>query len=70
MSLEDKINQINQKRLPRHVAIIMDGNGRWARQRNLDRSMGPHGRRQYGPENHRDCLRHWREVSDTLYLFH
>lgn len=40
MSLEDKINQINQKRLPRHVAIIMDGNGRWARQRNLDRSMG------------------------------
>lgn len=40
MSLDDKINQINQKRLPRHVAIIMDGNGRWARQRNLDRSMG------------------------------
>lgn len=27
-------------RLPRHVAIIMDGNGRWAKARGLDRSQG------------------------------
>jgi undecaprenyl diphosphate synthase len=27
-------------RLPRHIAIIMDGNGRWARQRNLPRAKG------------------------------
>ena len=28
------------KRLPRHIAIIMDGNGRWARQRGLSRLEG------------------------------
>lgn len=34
------INEIDRNRLPEHVAVIMDGNGRWAKQRNLDRSMG------------------------------
>jgi undecaprenyl diphosphate synthase len=34
--------QINTERLPQHVAIIMDGNGRWARQRGLDRVFGHH----------------------------
>jgi undecaprenyl diphosphate synthase len=32
--------QININKLPSHVAIIMDGNGRWARQRGLDRIFG------------------------------
>ncbi len=32
--------QIDINRLPVHVAIIMDGNGRWARQRGLDRIFG------------------------------
>lgn len=32
--------QINTGKLPSHVAIIMDGNGRWAQQRNLDRIFG------------------------------
>jgi len=27
-------------RLPKHIAIILDGNGRWAKQRNLPRSEG------------------------------
>ena len=31
---------IDLSRLPRHVAIIMDGNGRWATSRGLDRSEG------------------------------
>jgi undecaprenyl diphosphate synthase len=32
--------QININRLPSHVAIIMDGNGRWAKMRGLDRVFG------------------------------
>jgi len=31
---------LDKDRLPRHVAIIMDGNGRWARRRNLGRVEG------------------------------
>jgi undecaprenyl diphosphate synthase len=36
------LKQINTDRLPSHVAIIMDGNGRWARQRGMDRIFGHH----------------------------
>jgi undecaprenyl diphosphate synthase len=32
--------QTAEQRLPRHIAIIMDGNGRWAKRRNLPRYMG------------------------------
>ena len=32
--------QINSENLPSHIAIIMDGNGRWARQRGLERVFG------------------------------
>ena len=31
---------INTENIPQHIAIIMDGNGRWAQQRGLDRSQG------------------------------
>ena len=34
------IADIDPSRLPRHVAVIMDGNGRWATSRGLDRSQG------------------------------
>ena len=36
------LEQINTDRLPSHIAIIMDGNGRWARQRGMDRIFGHH----------------------------
>lgn len=32
--------EIDLARLPKHIAIIMDGNGRWAKQKGLDRSYG------------------------------
>ncbi len=32
--------QIDFSRIPQHVAIIMDGNGRWAKQRGRERSFG------------------------------
>lgn len=35
-----QINEIDLSRLPQHVAIIMDGNGRWAQKRGLPRSVG------------------------------
>lgn len=31
---------INKNNLPKHIAIIMDGNGRWAKKRNLPRTEG------------------------------
>ena len=34
------IKDIRNGRIPQHVAIIMDGNGRWAKARGLNRSMG------------------------------
>ena len=32
--------EIDLNRIPQHVAIIMDGNGRWAKQRGHERSYG------------------------------
>ncbi|MEG1572900.1 MAG: undecaprenyl diphosphate synthase family protein, partial [Bacteroidales bacterium] len=37
MSLKE---QIQKENLPQHIAIIMDGNGRWATMRQLDRTQG------------------------------
>src|SRR5919205_2426478 len=34
------VRQVNFERLPEHIAIIMDGNGRWAAQRHLPRVEG------------------------------
>ena len=36
----DLIQQIDKTKIPNHVAIIMDGNGRWAKERGLSRMQG------------------------------
>jgi undecaprenyl diphosphate synthase len=58
----------NRKKLPRHVAIIMDGNGRWARNRALPRAEGHIA----GIESVRDVVTATREFAIpylTLYAF-
>jgi undecaprenyl diphosphate synthase len=44
---------IDLERIPRHIAIIMDGNGRWAKKRGLPRTMG----HRAGVEAIRDVVR-------------
>ncbi|KXH80011.1 isoprenyl transferase [Sporosarcina sp. HYO08] len=41
-SIANRISGIQNRHIPAHVAIIMDGNGRWAKQRNLPRVAGHH----------------------------
>lgn len=36
----DLLNSIDQAKMPAHIAIIMDGNGRWAKKRHLPRTAG------------------------------
>jgi undecaprenyl diphosphate synthase len=60
--------QIDSNRLPSHVAVIMDGNGRWARQRGLDRIFG----HQQGVEAVREVIETAAELKIrflTLYAF-
>lgn len=38
--METKLTEIKDETLPKHIGIIMDGNGRWAQQRGLHRVMG------------------------------
>ncbi len=55
-----------RERLPRHIAIIMDGNGRWARQRNLPRVHG----HVTGAESVRAIVTHCARLQiDTLTLY-
>lgn len=59
---------IDPEKLPKHVAIIMDGNGRWAKIRSLNRIRG----HEEGAESVRDIVRTSREIGIpwlTLYAF-
>src|SRR5580700_1830543 len=38
----DLLASIDRGKLPKHIAIIMDGNGRWAKERGQDRVYGHH----------------------------
>lgn len=61
-------NQLNLKELPRHIAIIMDGNGRWAKQHRKMRTFG----HQHGVEAVRDTVEGAAEIGInylTLYAF-
>jgi len=59
---------IDPNKLPRHVAIIMDGNGRWAQKRKMNRIQG----HQKGAKTVREIVRTSREIGIqwlTLYAF-
>ena len=59
---------LDQETLPRHVAIVMDGNGRWAQKRGLPRSFG----HRAGTERLREIIRFSSDAGIqalTLYAF-
>lgn len=62
------LNQINKEQLPRHIAIIMDGNGRWAKDQGQDRLYGHY----HGVESVRNIVEGCAELGVgylTLYAF-
>lgn len=54
--------------IPRHIAIVMDGNGRWAKARLRPRSFGHNAGRKAVREVVEGCLRHGVEAL-TLFAF-
>jgi undecaprenyl diphosphate synthase len=65
MSLKEKINL---SKLPKHIAIIMDGNGRWAKQQGAERIYG----HENGVKSVRDAVEAAAELGVeylTLYAF-
>lgn len=62
------MTRIDPEKLPKHVAIIMDGNGRWARKKALNRIRG----HEEGTESVREVVRASRKLGIqwlTLYAF-
>jgi undecaprenyl diphosphate synthase len=68
IALQELPADLDKSRLPQHVAVIMDGNGRWAKQRGLPRIMG----HQRGVDTLKDllrCCRDWGVPALTAYAF-
>ncbi len=60
--------EVDKSRLPRHIAVIMDGNGRWAKKRGLPRTAG----HKAGAEVFRDIATYCKELGLdylTVYAF-
>ncbi len=68
MSSDDALKRIKNKPLPRHIAVIMDGNGRWAKKRGLPRLFGHRAGTQSVREAVKVCGELGIEVL-TLYAF-
>jgi len=65
---DQQAGQAGQTNLPRHVAVIMDGNGRWAQRRGLPRTAG----HKAGAENFRRIATHCKDIGIeylTVYAF-
>ena len=66
MSSANKTSTNSVKMPPKHIAIIMDGNGRWAKSRGLSRSSG----HQKGVKSVRTIVKHCAKIGvNTLTLF-
>ena len=66
--MSDLLSQVDKTRLPRHIAIIMDGNGRWAKEQGQDRLFGHF----HGVESVRNIVEGCAELGVeylTLYAF-
>lgn len=64
----DYLKQIDPINIPKHIAVIMDGNGRWAQQQGHERLYG----HNYGVESVREVLKAAKELKVnylTLYAF-
>lgn len=65
---DTELTDISQIELPKHVGIIMDGNGRWAKKRGLPRSAG----HKAGANNFRTITRYCSDIGIkylTVYAF-
>ena len=65
---QNTAGQVDMGRLPRHIAIIMDGNGRWAKMRGMPRTAG----HKVGAETFRRIAKHCKKLGIqylTVYAF-